>query len=47
MKVVFVFVQDYLLDDDTVLDQISLAEPDQYQLPDLSAEEQALILGVW
>ncbi|KAM4730229.1 tetratricopeptide repeat protein 27 isoform 1-T1 [Anableps anableps] len=38
--------KDYHLDDDTVLDHISLAEPDQYQLPDLSAEEQALILGV-
>ncbi|XP_017282712.1 tetratricopeptide repeat protein 27 [Kryptolebias marmoratus] len=38
--------KDYNLGDDTVLDQISLAEPDQYHLPDLSAEEQALILGV-
>ncbi|KAM6916264.1 tetratricopeptide repeat protein 27 [Xenentodon cancila] len=38
--------KDYLLGDDTVLDQISLAEPDQYSLPDLGAEEQAVILGV-
>lgn len=38
--------KDYHLDDDTVLDQINLAEPDQYQLPDLSGEEQAVILGV-
>ncbi|XP_047208148.1 tetratricopeptide repeat protein 27 isoform X2 [Girardinichthys multiradiatus] len=38
--------KDYHLDDDTVLDQVNLAEPDQYTLPDLSAEEQALLLGV-
>ncbi|XP_035515288.1 tetratricopeptide repeat protein 27 [Morone saxatilis] len=38
--------KDYSLGDDTVLDKINLAEPDQYELPDLSAEEQAVILGV-
>ncbi|XP_071337665.1 tetratricopeptide repeat protein 27 isoform X2 [Trachinotus anak] len=38
--------KDCSLGDDTVLDKISLEEPDQYELPDLSAEEQAVILGV-
>ncbi|XP_039994991.1 tetratricopeptide repeat protein 27 isoform X2 [Xiphias gladius] len=38
--------KDYSLGDDTVLDKISLAEPDQYELPDLRAEEQALILCI-
>ncbi|XP_070772657.1 tetratricopeptide repeat protein 27 [Enoplosus armatus] len=38
--------KDHNLGDDTVLDEINLAEPDEYELPDLSAEEQAVILGV-
>ncbi|XP_029376814.1 tetratricopeptide repeat protein 27 isoform X2 [Echeneis naucrates] len=38
--------KDYNLGDETVLDKISLAEPDQYELPNLSAEEQAILLGV-
>ncbi|XP_061820608.1 tetratricopeptide repeat protein 27 [Nerophis lumbriciformis] len=38
--------KDCSLGDDTVLDKLNLAEPDQYELPDLSAEDQALILGV-
>ncbi|KAL4641124.1 tetratricopeptide repeat protein 27 isoform X1 [Arapaima gigas] len=34
------------LDDETVLGKINLAEPGEHQLPDLTAEEQAVILGV-
>lgn len=41
------FLQDLRLNDDTVLDQINFAEPDQHDLPDLQAEEQAVMLGVW
>lgn len=44
---VFLCLQDYSLGDDTLLDQINLAEPDEYSLPNLSAEEQAVILGIW
>ncbi|XP_066552747.1 tetratricopeptide repeat protein 27 [Amia ocellicauda] len=38
--------KDHDLSDDTVLDKIHLAEPGRYQLPELCAEEQAVILGV-
>ncbi|KAG1972670.1 tetratricopeptide repeat protein [Pimephales promelas] len=37
--------KDLQLGDDTVLNQINLAEPSEHELPDLSAEEQALILA--
>uniref|UniRef100_A0A8C1JF65 Tetratricopeptide repeat protein 27 n=1 Tax=Cyprinus carpio TaxID=7962 RepID=A0A8C1JF65_CYPCA len=36
--------KDHQLSDDTVLNQINLAEPSEHELPDLNAEEQALIL---
>lgn len=38
--------KDHNLSDDTVLDKINLADPDEYDLPDLTAEEQALVLGM-
>ncbi|XP_075932796.1 tetratricopeptide repeat protein 27 isoform X2 [Anarhichas minor] len=38
--------KDYALGDETRLDKINLAAPDQYELPDLRAEEQAVILGI-
>ncbi|CAJ1066465.1 tetratricopeptide repeat protein 27 [Xyrichtys novacula] len=38
--------KDCALGDDTVLDKINLVEPDQYELPNLSGEEQSVILGL-
>lgn len=40
-------LQNCRLNDDTLLEDVSLARPSQAELPDLRAEEQALVLGVW
>uniref|UniRef100_A0A3B4B355 Tetratricopeptide repeat protein 27 n=1 Tax=Periophthalmus magnuspinnatus TaxID=409849 RepID=A0A3B4B355_9GOBI len=38
--------KDCALNDDTRLEKIKLEDPDEFQLPDLSPEEQAVVLGL-
>lgn len=38
--------KDCALNDDTRLERINLEDPDQFQLPDLSPEEQATVMGL-